>query len=68
MAVAEDLRPTATVAEVKAISTAEGLICSFLSFFSKMEAEMFFFSLHKCHLRNVNYDSIIPINKDRPPF
>ena len=49
-AVAKDLRPTATVAEVEAIPTAEGLIGSFHSFFSKMEAEMCF-SLHRCHLR-----------------
>ena len=41
-AVAEELRPTATatVAKVWGIPTAVGLICSFPSFFSKMEAEM----------------------------
>ena len=43
MAVAEDLRPTAPA------TVAEDFIGSFLSFFSKMEAEMCF-SLHRCHL------------------
>ena len=36
-----------------------------------MEAELCF-SLHRCHLRlneiNVDYDSIIPQNQDRPLF
>ena len=57
-AVAKDLRPTATVAEV--LGHSYGFIGSFLSFFSKMEAEMCF-SLHKHHLRlnqiNVDYPS-----------
>ena len=36
--------------KLEAIPTAEGLICSFLISFSKMEAEMCF-SLHRCHFR-----------------
>ena len=41
-AVAEDLRPTATVAEVEAIPTAEGLIGSFLRFFPKWRLKYVF--------------------------
>ena len=60
-AVAEDLGPTATVAEVFCHSYGRRFLLVVFLGSSKMEAEMCF-SLHRCYLRNVDYDSIIPQN------
>ena len=56
-AVAEDFRPTATVAKVLGHSYGRRFLLVVFLGSSKMEAEMCF-SLH----RNVDYDSIIPQN------
>ena len=50
MAVAEDLGPTATVAEVWGHSYGRRFLLVVFLGSSKMEAEMRF-SLHRCHLR-----------------
>ena len=61
MAVAEDLGPTATaiVAEVFCDSYGRRFLLLVFLGSSKMEAEMCL-SLPRCHLSNVDYDSIIP--------
>ena len=54
-ALAEDLRPTDTA------TVAEGLICSFLSFFSKMEAEIRDIHWLKCKLSCIFITKVPPV-------
>ena len=60
-AVAEDLGSTATVAEDFCHSYGRRFLLVVFLGSSEMEAKMCF-SLHRCHLGNVDYDSIIPQN------